>query len=69
MKLIVAFSALLLATAAHAVPFADCDVANVVPVKNDAGETLYWQNTNGGGCKADRGSFGADVAAALAARK
>jgi hypothetical protein len=68
MKLIVAFSALLLATAAHAVPFADCDVANVVPVKNDAGEILYWQNTNGGG-KADRGSFGADVAAALAARK
>lgn len=69
MKFIVALSALLLATAAHAVTFADCDMANVVPVKNDAGEILYWANTNGGGCKADRGSFGADVAAALAARK
>ena len=42
-----------------------CDVATLVPVMSDLnpGEVLYWTNTDGGGCKADRGSFGADRAA------
>lgn len=71
MKSIYTIAAILFATAATAeVPasfaVAGCDTATMVAVTNAAGEVLYWQNINGGGCQADRGSFGADVAAALA---
>ena len=54
-------------TSVHASPdvsifaVAGCDTATLVPVMSELnpGEILYWQNINGGGCKADRGDTGA----------
>lgn len=67
MKLIIAaFAALFpMSAMADATFFAanGCDVLTLVPVMSEAGEVLYWTNTNGGGCQADRGDTGAAIKA------
>lgn len=60
--LIAAFAALSpMSAMADATFFAanGCDVLTLFPVMSEAGEVLYWTNTDGGGCKADRGDTGA----------
>ena len=66
MKKLTLIAALMLGTTTAAMADASffaangCDTANIVPVVSELepGVVLYWTNTNGGGCKADRGNTG-----------